>query len=193
MRTSAILLYVEAVRGRTQIHVGGARRGARQARRGDQVRPLRGRRQGGGDAYRSTGGFRRGLRRSVPARGPLRVFDLAELFDAAEALDQVKSLPGQRLAILTNGGGLGVLAVDQLERLAARLLNSSATRARLDASMPPTWSQANPVEFGDADAAVCSARHSRSCSKILPTTPFWQCTRTAVGSPVEIATALGAP
>ena len=46
--------------------------------------------------------------------GLLRVRDLAEFFDAAETLGRVRAVPGKRLAILTNGGGIGVLAVDRL-------------------------------------------------------------------------------
>ena len=49
--------------------------------------------------------------------GMLRVLDLDELFDCAETLGRVKCRPGKRLAILTNGGGIGVLAVDRLVEL----------------------------------------------------------------------------
>src|SRR5262249_30718672 len=49
--------------------------------------------------------------------GLLRVLDLDELFAAAETLGRVRPFPGKRLAILTNGGGVGVLAVDPLARL----------------------------------------------------------------------------
>jgi len=56
--------------------------------------------------------------------------------------------------ILTNGGGVGVLALDRLVDFggtAAEL--SAATLARLDAALPPTWSRSNPVDIiGDADA-----------------------------------------
>ena len=53
---------------RAQIHVGGARRGARQAGDRDQGRPPRPRRQGGGDPHRRAGRFGCGLRRRVPPR-----------------------------------------------------------------------------------------------------------------------------
>ena len=46
--------------------------------------------------------------------GILRVVDLDEMFDAAEVLARVKCLPGSRLAIVTNGGGVGVIAADTL-------------------------------------------------------------------------------
>src|SRR5262249_62278493 len=44
--------------------------------------------------------------------GLLRVLDLDELFAAAETLGRVRPFAGNRLAILTNGGGIGVLARD---------------------------------------------------------------------------------
>ena len=60
---------------------------------------------------------------------------------------------GSRLAILTNGGGPGVLAADAVADKGAVLAGlSEAGRAALDAVLPPTWSHANPVDvIGDAD------------------------------------------
>ncbi|MGK9170853.1 GNAT family N-acetyltransferase [Inquilinus limosus] len=46
--------------------------------------------------------------------GMLRVFDLAELFDAVETLASGLRVEGERLAILTNGAGLGLLAAEAL-------------------------------------------------------------------------------
>jgi acetyltransferase len=56
--------------------------------------------------------------------------------------------------VLTNGGGAGVLAADRLADWGGVLaLLSDATRAALDAVLPPTWSKANPVDIiGDATA-----------------------------------------
>ena len=87
--------------------------------------------------------------------GLLRVFDLDELFAAAETLGRQKPFPGKRLAILTNGGGVGVLAVDRLIDLGGTLAAVSPdTMAKLDRALPPTWSRANPIDIiGDADAA----------------------------------------
>ncbi len=86
--------------------------------------------------------------------GLLRVDDLDELFDAAETLSRVKPFPGKRLAILTNGGGVGVLAVDRLVELGGVLADlSPSTTEILDKTLPTTWSRANPVDIvGDADA-----------------------------------------
>ncbi len=85
--------------------------------------------------------------------GLLRVLDLDELFAAAETLGHLTSLAGKRLAILTNGGGVGVLAVDRLADFGGELAGiSPATMAKLDAALPPIWSHANPADIsGDAD------------------------------------------
>ncbi|WP_112663730.1 bifunctional acetate--CoA ligase family protein/GNAT family N-acetyltransferase [Microvirga flavescens] len=87
--------------------------------------------------------------------GLLRVLDLDQLFAAAETLGRQKPFPGNRLAILTNGGGIGVLAVDRLIDLGGRLAEiSDETMTKLDAILPASWSHANPVDIvGDADAA----------------------------------------
>jgi acetyltransferase len=92
--------------------------------------------------------------------GLLRVNDLEELFEAAETLGRLRLYSGKRLAILTNGGGVGVLAIDRLVDLGGVVADLSAdTLARLDAVLPPTWSKGNPVDIiGDADAEryVCA-------------------------------------
>ncbi|MGZ5853697.1 MAG: bifunctional acetate--CoA ligase family protein/GNAT family N-acetyltransferase [Xanthobacteraceae bacterium] len=190
--TSAILLYVEAVRD--------ARKFMSAARASARVKPVvvikSGRFAAGAKAAATHTGALAGSDAVYDAAfrraGLLRVFDLAELFDAAEALDQVRSLPGQRLAILTNGGGLGVLAVDQLAALGGKTAElSPATRARLDATMPPTWSHANPVDIiGDADAARFRAALEALLDDPASDAVLTLYVRTAVGSPVEIATAL---
>ena len=87
--------------------------------------------------------------------GMLRVDTLRDLFDAAETLDTGLQVQGDRLAILTNGGGLGVLAADALEKHGGRLAHlSDATRDVLEGKLPATWSRSNPVDIiGDADGA----------------------------------------
>lgn len=84
--------------------------------------------------------------------GMLRVFTLEELFDAVETLATARLPKGDRLAILTNGGGIGVLAVDALMAEGGELaMLSETTLARLDAVLPSTWSHGNPVDIvGDA-------------------------------------------
>jgi len=84
--------------------------------------------------------------------GMLRVETLRDLFDAATTLASGLKVRDDRLAIITNGGGLGVLAADALELCGGRLAQlSPQTRAALDAILPPTWSHANPIDIlGDA-------------------------------------------
>jgi acetyltransferase len=85
--------------------------------------------------------------------GLLRVFDLRQLFSAAETLGRKQPFIGKRLAIITNGGGIGVLAVDRLldEGGTLAILSQDAL-SKLDAVLPPAWSRGNPVDIiGDAD------------------------------------------
>ena len=85
--------------------------------------------------------------------GLLRVYDLDELFDAAEILSHLGSLPGERLAVLTNGGGAGVLAADSAGRL-PRTAGASLGRRpspRSTRSCRPPGRRGNPVDIiGDA-------------------------------------------
>ena len=53
--------------------------------------------------------------------GLVRVDELEELFAAAETLTSLKPVEGNELLIVTNGGGAGVLAVDDLMRSGGRL------------------------------------------------------------------------
>ena len=84
--------------------------------------------------------------------GMLRVGTMAELFAAAETLASTREQIGDRLAILSNGGGAGVLAADALMAAGGRLAQlSPATVTGLDAVLPATWSRGNPVDIiGDA-------------------------------------------
>ncbi|MDR4498398.1 MAG: bifunctional acetate--CoA ligase family protein/GNAT family N-acetyltransferase [Candidatus Scalindua sp.] len=85
--------------------------------------------------------------------GVVRVKNVAELFDVAAVLDS-KNLPkSQRLAIITNAGGPGVMATDALIELGGELADlSEKSLTDLNASLPPYWSKGNPVDvLGDAD------------------------------------------
>jgi acetyltransferase len=84
--------------------------------------------------------------------GMLRVHEIGDLFGAVETLGTGQTPKGDRLAILTNGGGIGVMAVDALLDRGGRLARLSAeTLQALNASLPHTWSQGNPVDIlGDA-------------------------------------------
>ncbi len=87
--------------------------------------------------------------------GILRVGTVAELFDCAKTLSMQRLPRGNRLAIVTNAGGPGVIATDALIDQNGYLADlSSETLDYLDGVMPPFWSQGNPVDIlGDADPA----------------------------------------
>ena len=84
--------------------------------------------------------------------GMLRVYDLDELFDAVETLASGLRVKGDRLAIVTNGGGVGVLATESVSDEGAELAElGPQSLEKLNACLPSTWSQANPVDIiGDA-------------------------------------------
>jgi len=86
--------------------------------------------------------------------GVLRVDTIAELFDIAELLGKQPRPAGPRLAIVTNGGGPGVLATDALIECGGKLADLSPhSFAELNKLLPPHWSRGNPVDIlGDADA-----------------------------------------
>jgi acetyltransferase len=85
--------------------------------------------------------------------GAIRVPKIGHLFAAAETLANGRLPRGNRLAILSNGGGPGALAADAVEENNVELARlSDATRAVLDQALPPGWSHANPVDvLADAD------------------------------------------
>jgi acetyltransferase len=153
--TRAILLYVESI--------NDARKFMSAARAAARAKPVvvikSGRHAQGAKAAATHTGALAGSDAVYDAAfrraGLLRVLDLDELFAAAETLGRQRPFAGDRLAVLTNGGGVGVLAVDRLVDLGGRLSGlSEGTAARLDGLLPPTWSHQNPVDIiGDADAA----------------------------------------
>jgi len=86
--------------------------------------------------------------------GLLRVDTMPAMFDAIETLALTEPQPGERLAILTNGGGPGVLATDALISAGGTLAQLAPdTIERLNAILPATWSHGNPVDMiGDSGA-----------------------------------------
>lgn len=91
---------------------------------------------------------------AIRRAGMLRVDTTEDLFDAVETLARVRPCAGEALAILTNGGGPGVMATDALIEAGGKLAALSATTVTaLDAVLPVNWSRGNPVDIvGDAPA-----------------------------------------
>jgi acetyltransferase len=157
--TRAILLYLEST-GRARKFLSAARAAARNK---PVIAIKAGRVAEGAHAATSHTGALAGaddvcdaaLRRA----GIVRVDRIDELFDAAETLVRARPLRGDRVAILTNGGGLGVLAADRVVASSGRLATlAEATLAALDAALPASWSRGNPIDIvGDAPAARYAA------------------------------------
>jgi acetyltransferase len=86
--------------------------------------------------------FRSALRRC----GAVSVDSFGELFSAVEWLEDGRRVRGDRLAIVTNGGGLGALAADACRRYRVELAKlSDRTIQALAADLPAGWSGGNPV------------------------------------------------
>ena len=80
--------------------------------------------------------------------GVLRASTLEELFDWARALAWQPLPQGNRVAVLTNAGGPGILAVDALEAAGLALAPlTDATREYLASRCPPHASVRNPVDI----------------------------------------------
>ena len=157
--TRAILLYIESITAARKFMSA-----ARAAARNKPVLVVKaGRAPEGARAAASHTGALAGsdavydaaLRRA----GMLRVDTIQELFDAVETLARAQPVNGNRLAIITNGGGPGVMAADALALRGGRLADlAQATMQRLDAALPDTWSRSNPVDvIGDAPASRYTA------------------------------------
>jgi acetyltransferase len=86
--------------------------------------------------------------------GVLRVDAIEDLFGLADVLAKQPRPRGPRMAIVTNGGGPGSLAVDALIPAGGELAPlSEASLSALNAFLPPFWSKGNPIDvLGDADA-----------------------------------------
>jgi acetyl-CoA synthetase (ADP-forming)/acetyltransferase len=82
---------------------------------------------------------------AIRRAGMLRVYSTEDLFDAVETLARRRPQRGERLAVLTNGGGLGLIAADALACSGAQLapLSPETLKRLAQAGAPPT----NPLDF----------------------------------------------
>ena len=162
VHTRAVLLYVESI--------GAARKFMSAARAAARNKPVlvvkAGRSPAGQLAAASHTGALAGadivIDAAIRRAGMLRVDSLQDLFVAAETLAHSSGLASafkaadvralQRLTILTNGGGAGVMAADAAAAAGVELAAiSPATLRALNAVLPQNWSGANPIDIiGDA-------------------------------------------
>ncbi len=153
-QTESILLYIEGIQN-ARTFMSGLRAAAR-------VKPVMvvkvGRHESAARAVLSHTGamagaddvFDAALRRAGVVRG-IRINDL---FNVATVLESGQRASGERLAIVTNGGGPAAIASDHASDLGIPLAQlAPETISQLDAVLPATWSRANPVDIiGDAGA-----------------------------------------
>ncbi|WP_418114491.1 bifunctional acetate--CoA ligase family protein/GNAT family N-acetyltransferase [Vibrio scophthalmi] len=150
--TEAILLYVDSIKDARRFMSA-----ARSASRNRRILVLKGGRtvEGRKAAQAHTGGsdtldiiYDSAIRRT----GMLRVQNSHELFAAVETLTHSVPLRGERLAIITNGGGPAIMAVDTLLERGGKLAQlDEYTVSQLNRVLPTSWSQRNPIDMvGDA-------------------------------------------
>lgn len=80
--------------------------------------------------------------------GAVRVRNFAQIFAAARALSADYRPTGNRLAIVTNGGGPGILAADAATDFGVRIPElARETLDKLEPLLPANWSRGNPMDL----------------------------------------------
>jgi acetyltransferase len=153
-RTRAILLYIESIESPRKFMSA-----ARAAARNKPVIVVKAGRsaQGQQAAASHTGALACAddvFDAAISRAGMLRVHTMFQLFTAAELLARFRDNRSERLIVMTNGGGAGVMAADAAGHAKVDLSQlDDAMLTRLDAVLPPNWSHGNPVDIiGDAPA-----------------------------------------
>jgi len=191
-RTEHILLYIEGVRD--------ARRFMSALRAAARVKPVIlmkvGRQPAGSRAAVSHTGAMIGsddiFAAAVRRAGVVRVTTIGQLVAAAHALSRKVRPRGDRLAVITNGGGPGVMAADRAADLGIPLAElSPATIETLKQALPPNWSLGNPIDLiGDADAARYAAALDACLADPGVDGVLTILTPQAMTSPLEVAQAV---
>jgi acetyltransferase len=150
--TSSILIYMESITN--------ARRFMSAARAFSRAKPIvilkSGRSEQGTAAAMSHTGSLAGNDAAFDAAfkraGCIRVDTISQLFDCAQSLSMQPRPKGNRLAIVTNAGGPGVLATDYLISRGGQLAElSDEAISKVSKALSPYWSHGNPVDvLGDA-------------------------------------------
>ncbi len=191
-RTHYILMYVEGIRN--------ARRFMSALRSAARIKPIillkAGRHEAGSAAAQTHSGMIAGsdavFDAAVRRAGVVRVTNVGQLFYAAKALASKFRPLGNRLAILTNGGGPGAMAADRAGDMGIPLAQlTNETMATLNKSMPTNWSHGNPIDIaGDAtpdryrDAILALSTDENVDSILVMLTPQ------AMTQPMEVAKAV---
>jgi len=129
---------------------------------------------------------------AIRRAGMLRVSTIGDLFNAAETLGRGRPKPGEKLTIVTNGGGAGVMSADALAALGGTLAGLEAgTLARLDELLPGGWPRRNPVDIiGDAPVERYVGALNAILADPTPQTVLLIYATTAIVDGAEIARAV---
>jgi acetyltransferase len=122
-------------------------------------------------------GSTRSTKRPFSRAGIERVFEIDDMFDCAELLARQQVPRGDRLAIVTNAGGPGVMTTDALldrDGELAPATNRSTVEAS-DRVLPAFWSHGNPIDvLGDAPSrSISPSAVRRLCWRIRTSTACW--------------------
>ncbi len=198
-KTRAILLYIESIDASRKFMSA-----ARAAARNKPVLVVKaGRSAMGAAAAASHTGALAGsdivFDAAIRRAGMLRVDTLQDLFTAAETLSYyrgaalgVNGAEAERLTLVTNGGGAGVMAADAVAGTALELAElPDELRRTLDARLPPNWSRGNPVDIiGDAPVARYVATFEALLAERRCGTLLFMHAPTAIVPSADIARAL---
>ena len=202
-RTQAILLYIESIQTARKFMSA-----ARAAARNKPVIVVKaGRSPHGQQAAASHTGALAGsdivFDAAIRRAGMLRVDTLQDLFTAAATLAHFSNPPLRglndearaaldRLTLVTNGGGAGVLAADAAARADVELaVLAPATLQALQAQLPANWSHGNPVDIiGDAPTERYVAALQTLLGDATTGTVLFMHAPTAIVPSADIATAL---
>jgi len=163
--TDVILLYLESF--------GNPRKFSRIARRVSRRKPVvamrGGRSAAGARAAQSHTGALASSEVAVEAlfrqTGIIRVATIEEMFDVARVVANQPLPKGDRVAIISNGGGPAILAADACDQYGLKVPPLSAeTQSKLREFLPPEASTANPV---DMIASATPENYKRTISVAL--------------------------
>ncbi|MGM0542089.1 MAG: GNAT family N-acetyltransferase [Pseudomonadota bacterium] len=91
---------------------------------------------------------------AIERAGAIRVLSISQLFAAAKTLSDNIKIKNNRLAIVTNGGGPGVMATDRAAELGIEMPQPSEQSLKaFNGCLPKHWSHSNPIDIlGDASS-----------------------------------------
>jgi acetyltransferase len=120
------------------------------------------------------------------------VYSIRDFFDCAELLAKQPRPKGDRITVITNSGGPGVMAADAISEYGLEVSPlSKETLSSLNQILPPQWSRGNPIDIlGDAtperyaDVVECCIQAKETDGLLVILNPQ------AMTDPAEVASTL---